>query len=368
MGKLWMIMAIKKRSLARELALLCAPLLIVGGLFGWSAWQKRGRTPQIEMTVRSTVPTLQERNSQRLPLPFTPDFKSKFRWDATLQGGPLSNYRFGWNEKIVAETSRGRVTIWQLKNAPKGWQTDAVSGYNNGNVTEMRFTASHSSNNFATHFREYEVDENAIPIDTQTLRWQGEMVAIPSDEADVWHQPVNASTLQRWAEISGAAKWEGALDLLYDANISGPVLLRQEKRTEADPSSINELEIQILLRQINRRSFRRLIAFDGTARRVLWTDGDEWNGHRYWTSWGTTGAPGRDGETLAFDVGKVPNAWGEVVFLDDVVFDIAGRGAVVATGKGEWVSQDLLDVFEQQTGGYRVKQRLVLRPRETTPR
>lgn len=354
---------IKKQNFAREFALVCAPIFIIGGLFGWSAWQKRDRTPQIKLTVRTMAPTLKERRREQLPLPFSPDSTLRFRWDATLQGGPLSNYHFGWNERITALTPRGSLVVWQIKNQTKNWQIDAVNGTVNGIATKLRFSAGHNKNNLATHFHEYEIDENALPLDTRKLQWQDEIVAIPSDDANVWHQPCDAGLLRQWAKMPGAAHWKDTLDLPYSDAISGPVLMRSQKSEEPNPGSVNEIKIEILLRQLNRRSFGRLVAFDGTNRRILWTSIDEWNGHKYWRSWGSTGAPGRDGQTLAFDIGNVPATWGEIVFLNDVVFDVAGRGAIIGGTRDEWLSEKALLAFEKQTGGFRVKRRLVLRPR-----
>ncbi|RYX86209.1 hypothetical protein EON83_03025 [bacterium] len=342
-----------RRSFLREITLLCLPIALIGGIFGWGQWQKRLYTPNIELTVDmdfdGKLPTLAK------PFGFSPDEKLSFGWVANLKGGPEPSYRFGWNERIIAKTRSGSVVVWKQNTAPKAWQLDAISGFYFTTPVNCTFSSSQNLNR-STHSHRYEVDELALPLDTQNLEWQGEIVAIPSNNADIWQSPLPSTTLENWAQIDGAVKWQRNVALPY--NPKNPVIIRSQKSPHLG-SNNNEIKVEVLSRRLNRRAFRSLSTFDGKTKRVLWTDADSIN--TYCQSIGNGGYSARDGESLTFDLNRVPASWGEVTFLCDTVFDINKRAGIVPPSAAKW-TQKQLDAFEKKVGGYRVSRSLVLRP------
>jgi hypothetical protein len=344
-----------KARLGREVLLLCAPLLLVGGVFAWSQWQKRGRTPRVKMAIRG---------QDAGPAPdsgfgSSPDETLRFNWSADLSGGPKSSYRFGWNEQIVATTRSGKVVVWRLNALPRGWMTNAVGGTHSSGGVSLQFN-SFLGLNRCIHDRQLDFDGTTLPLDTQKLEWRGEMVAIPSDDGEVWQSPLSSSALQGWRHMKGEAHWTGTFPLRLGSLIANPVVMRAQKSREPVPSSKNEIEVEMLFRKSNRRVSRRLVAFDGSKRRVLWTEKDPSTFFR--RSIGSGGYSAREGETLGFDVGAVPQSWGEVALECDTVFDTSNR-APTASGEESRIGERELAQFQQRTGGLRVSRRLVLRSR-----
>ncbi len=345
-----------KARFGREMLLLCAPIaLFAAGIFGWSAWQKRERTPRIAISVQLQKP----QPFRDLGNAFGPDETLRFEWSADLKGGPKSNYRFGWNERIVAISPlHKRTVVWSLSAPPPAWTTDAVSGsYSFGGAQVEANSA--SALNRCVHTRRFEFDITTLPLDTKRLEWRGEMVAIPFDSGEIYQTPMTPAALQKWRQIPGAASWKGTLPLSFDSSALNPVLIRSGKASEPMANAKNEIEVEILSRKGNRRAAHRLVAFDGRTRRVLWSDKDRHNA--YCPSIGLGGYPSRDGEIWNFEIGNIPAAWGEIAFECDTVFDIHRRAKTVSEYKTQITPEELAQ-FERQTSGFRVSRRHVLRP------
>ncbi|HEX9998719.1 MAG TPA: hypothetical protein VGB45_16410 [Abditibacterium sp.] len=341
-----------KGHLGRELLLLSAPIVIIGGLFGWNTWQTRFRTPSIALSVQLQKPE----PVRDLEMPFTPDETLHFGWKADVKGGPKSNYRFGWNEQIIA-TSRfaKRTVVWKLNSAPPGWQTSGVGGYFSSGGAQVQFSSAQGLNRYI-HSRRLSLNTtNILPLDTQKLEWRGEMVAVPSDEAQIWQSPLPSAELAKWRKIPGSVSWKGVLSLGQNSPTFDPVLLRSQKAH----NSKSGVEVEILSKRVNRRSLRRLVTFDGKTRRELWTDKDRFNS--YCSGWGSGGYSKRDGEHLYFEIGAIPAAWGEVSLECETVFDIHKRAPTASTDTTKLGEKELLD-WEKKFNGWRVSRRHVLRP------
>ena len=351
-----------KSRLGREILLLCAPIAILGAVFVWNTWQKRFRTPRIALSMRFDPTEL----PQKRKMPFSPDEKLRFAWSASLKGGPKSNYRFGWNEQIIATQFSGKRTIvwnwsasrpdWRLRS---GWETNTIAATIGFGGAEMQISTGQGLNQRA-HHRRYEFDAKTLPLDTRQLEWRGEIVAIPSDDAQIWQSPMSSKQLEAWRAVPGAASWKGSRLLARDAAIFDPVLIRSQKSTEPSPDSKSQIDVEILSKRVNRRASRRLVTFDGKTRRVLWTDKDRIN--IYCRSYGISSYPQlRNTRILGFDVGAIPTAWGEVALECETVFDLHKRAPVVPDFDANLSEKELLK-WEKQFQGWRVSQRYVLRP------
>lgn len=345
-----------QRSLWREMMLISVPLALIGGVFGWGEWQKRFRTPTIALSIQLDTP-------KAITIGYSGYYgfeQSLFGWTAELKGGPRSGYHFGWNERVVAKTPRGPVVVWQLDALPNSWSLKGEQGSFGSFTSVSGNFFSYQGLNRAVQGRHYKLDQRMLPIDTQSLAWHGEIAAIPADNAEVWQAPLPHDMLERWSRMAGAALWQKTVALPFNQQISGPVIARQKK-------SNGRTEVEILSRQGNKRAFRRLIAFDGTKRRVLWTDDESSTGYCYSVGNGSASVA-RDGESFSFEIGRVPASWGEVVFLSDTVYDINKRAQTISSFfLNNKLKERELAAFEKQTGGYRVSRRLVLRQAPRNP-
>lgn len=359
-----------KRLFWRELVLVGAPLLIVGGVLGWAHWIKRLRTPQVGLAVQ--FHKSQEADTSKFWE--NPNGTIKFDWKADLKGGPLSGYRFGWNERLVARTTRGAFVVWELKAPPKMWQTDAVAGSSiessvwkvspqGGAYTTTEVNGTFSSDqslNQCSHLKRYEIREDTLPVDTQSVEWQGEMAAIPADDADIWQSPLSSRRLRGWSSLEGMAAWRGTVRLPYSPQKSSPLLLRSWGVLDPPPKGRKMTQVEVWSRMGNKRAFQRLVAFDGKTRRVLWRGGDMFNKYLALVA-GPSGYKPAERVTVSFDLNRVPVSWGEVSFVCDVVWDLSGRPYSFGASNME-SSEEVLGTFQKKSGGYRVSRRLVLRP------
>ena len=367
-----------RKSLGREIAIVSAPLVLVGGLLGWNAWRNRLRTPQIALKV----------TTQQLGLPptkdsvfradfFMPRFGTRFDWTADVEGGPQAGYKFGWNEQIVAQTPRGPLVVWN-RSAPIGvwdnrvasnalsgngvWKTDATRAETQSNGVHSIVSVSIEPNHARFQW-EHTIEQYIWPADTQSLEWRGEIVVIPDGNHTLWHSPQNSATLRNWASVGGAAHWKRTIPLKVDSRQLQPVLLLKQKHPRQPHSKIKEqMDINVLTASSNWRTFRRLVAFDGKTRRTLWTNLDK-KANIYLIASGTTFGD-RSGNLLAFDIGKIPPSWGEVTFLCDTVFNVYQPANPPRQGSEALSAQNLMK-FEQQMRGYRVSNRLILRADKT---
>ena len=356
-----------RKSFWREMALVSAPLLIVGSLWGWSAWQKRRRTPKIELTVR-----VLENTSSLADNFYSVDFGQRLQWEASLKGGPQAGYRLGWNEQLVAQTARGPIVVWRLDQPGGVWDTQikfdastrkgawknnassAAQGSGGGISQFYSGAGLNSASVSGTHLW-----QEIWPADTKSVEWRAEFVAIPSNSDELWYSPVAAANLQDWAKIKGAVTWKRTIPLKIPPRQLSPVLLLKQQTQPNSELFKNYITVTVLPYQGNSRSFRRLVAFDGKIRRVLWTSAEQDNNRHYYVG-GGSGFSNRRGDILSFDLGIVPASWGEVVFLCDTVFTFDPNApAMVLTRPGP--NQNALAQFEKRWSGYRASDRLVLR-------
>lgn len=360
-----------KKSLWREMAFISAPLLIVASLWGWSAWQKRRRTPQITLNVRVVENSSPSGNNFYLQ-----DFGQRLRWEASLQGGPQDCYRLGWNEQLVAQTARGPIVVWQ-RDQPNGiWRTQTKSGaptrtgawqdyaYNISQGNGKGISDFYSGAGLNSAFVSGTHSWNEIwPADTKRVELRAEFVAIPSNSDQLWYSPVPAADLREWAKIKGAASWKRTISLKIEPRQLRPVLLlkQQTQPVAKSPWLKDYVDVTVIPYQGNSRSFRRLVAFDGKTRRILWTSAEQDSNRHYYVGGGSnSGGFKRPSDLFTFDLGIVPASWGEVTFLCDTVFTFDPNApAMVPTRIGP--DQNALAQFEKRWRGFRFSNRLILR-------
>ena len=367
-----------KRNFWREMALLSAPLLIVGSLWGWSAWQKRRRTPTVTMTVSvaQDASVLGETLSS-----YAPQFGHQLTWNVKLAGGPRNNYRLGWNEQLVARTSRGPVIVWK-RDQPTGlWQTQTRDGAPRlkGKWRTDAQIADEISGTYASNFSAgaglnsawmngINLWREPWPADTQSVEWRAQFVAIPSDSDQLWYSPVPAATLREWAKIEGAATWKRAISLKIKPRNFAPVLLWKQKTSPLSLYTKGYVDVGVRTHFGNWRTLRRLTGFNGKMRRTLWTSADK-GGNLYYRGGGSSSGTRlmRQGDIYTFDMGEIPPAWGEVTFLCDTVFVFDPQAPVRAWSNLQ-LDPNALTQFEKRWNGYRASDRLVLRADKKAPR
>ncbi|RYX86208.1 hypothetical protein EON83_03020 [bacterium] len=353
------------RSLARELTLLCLPVVLIGGLFGWDRWQKRFRTPTIALSVQLDK-VWPPKNHVPTPIKgygMSENERIGFGWTAKLSGGPKAGYRLGWNESIIAHTPRGPIVAWQQDTTSKIWNSNLIEGEVSTGTTKSR-VATFQGNNKATHSHRYAIDQTTFPVDTQSLEWQSETVVIPIDDYGLYPRPLPRGELEGWAQMDGAATWKRTIPLPYNAQQYGPVMLQLQPPIWGSDKTL--IQVRVMSRLENRRECMRVVAMQGSQQRTLWTYSPIEFGicRSISHSLGYGGAK----SLFTFDIRKVPTEWGQIVFLCDTVFDTSNRASKVNLPSKAFLSEPALAAFEKKVTGYRVSRSLVLRPASAVKR
>ena len=295
-----------KRYALREFALLCAPLALIGASF----WVVRALhpPPDPDALIRLGV----------TPAPVTQLSPSQFyfAWTAVATGGPKNDATLGYAQKLVA-TGHGhsRTILSDPPAAAPAKPTASVRWISPG----LAKSQSYLTFNWSVPYRE-------LPIWTERVQWQGEVVAIPRDAAtratSAGALPV--ATLQSWAQIKGAARAAKGFPVSVDAKQLAPL-------GKCEPGTISRFNAglgadtcaKIDLRDLDHRVFKRLIAFDGTKQRELWRNGAS-EAKGVYASQETSNSEGRSVNLQLWKLRDVPAQWGEIVYLVDVVFDPNG--------------------------------------------
>lgn len=325
-----------KRLPAREMILLCAPILLSAGAFFILRRAPKDPNAKIALSLTSLPSTLNTKRNAGIA----------FAWQAKAVGGPKYGYRFGYRQQIVAVTTKGETVVFA---EPRGNLVVNSSSMGSSNQTPGKD---------ASISRDTRVDDEHVPLTTKRLEWRGEIVAVPLEEG-VISAPAVAAQLQKWATMTGAARVVKTFPIAFDArkNAIKECLLEPVNTTNASKGSDTCITTEV--RRAARRVCRRLVAFDGKTKRVLWDD-NAGGRNSYWQSSQSTGSMGWERENVLFRLRDVPREWGEIVWLYDVVF---------VDGKPDHDNQNAslgtIDALER-AGGLRLSRRLVVRAKGKT--
>lgn len=327
---------------AREIALVCAPILLIGGAFLIPSLLHPPKDPDAIIAL-SVV-------QKPSAMGFRPNYPSaNFKWEATATGGPDYGYRFGYHQQVVALSEQGETIIYSappIKNLSTNAATIGGAGYTPGQQANMS--------------QDIQIDGTSIPVTTKRLEWRGEIVAAPKKEGST-SAPASTAQLQQWSQIKGAARVVKTFPIAFDAAKYAVPQFGIEPVNPSNASHGSDTCVVVRLRDEARTICRRLVAFDGQKHRVLWDDNSD-GFNRYWQGREGDMAIGFRQDIHLFRLKDVPLAWGEITFWEDVVFtgDKSNGGEQTADLK-------TLDKLES-AGGLRFRRHVVVRTKgKTTP-
>lgn len=293
-----------KRFHAREFVFLCAPIALIGA----GILVSRAINPPRDPNAKIVLSLTRDANS------FTMPKQLGFAWKARASGGPKDDYRFGFAQKLVA-SGRGQSQLLWSDVAPL---KAALTGVNTG-------VSSLTGADFQEIGQNGSLSYDDLPVWTQKLEWQGEVVAVPQNSGTPGQKwgAVSPAKLKQWAQEKGAARVVKTFEIPLDAGKIQPIqkcVLEPVNASNAAKGA--DTCVTVSWRDARRKIFRRLVAFDGKTRRVLWSDPDGKElQKRIWQGEQVSGGGSLWQINTLFQLRKVPASWGEISFLLDAVFD-----------------------------------------------
>lgn len=316
---------------------MCAPILLIGAIWLVPRLRHPSKDPNavISLTVESK-PSIQKNNPQHPTL--------NFAWEATATGGPEYGYRIGFREKIVAITPSRRFVVYS--NPPIFFSS--LGGGSTGS-SNSSFNPGQSA--ITQHNLSMVADK--VPLGAQ-LQWEGEIVAVPRREADYVVDYASAAQIAQWSRIKGAAHVKKTFVIPYETNQNAVWKFSQEPVNATNAAQGVDTCIAVEARDLKRRVYPRLVAFDGKTRRVLW-DYNESGRNSYWKGILSEWRQPIKRDVFLFQLAKVPASWGEITFLWDTVYS----DQLPETGE-EYVDLGTIEKWKK-AGGIGFSKRVVLR-------
>ncbi len=291
-----------KSFLPREFWLMCAPI----ALFGAATYLVKVLDPPPDPNAKI------ELSVTRNDIGVAAGQQLNFGWKAEAAGGPDYDRRIGFSQSLIAE-GNGRTRVIFSKpaklNAASINVGNGSSSFNEGNRSQISQTLMFSYND--------------LPVWTQNLTWRGEVVGAPQQRDAPGNQmlPVPTTALRQWAQIKGATRVVKTISVPLDPQKLGAIsALKLEKVNPANAKLGADTCVTTITRSVEPHAFTRLVAFDGRTRRELWRP-YELDPHRLWK--GNPGGGGADmwSDSQLFKLRDVPAAWGEILYLVDMVVD-----------------------------------------------
>ncbi|RYG59272.1 hypothetical protein EON80_25910, partial [bacterium] len=289
-----------KRFVWKEILLLCAPIAIIGlGIPVLRAY-KPGRATDAKVQLSVTSQQTQE------------DGKLAFYWEASAKGGPESNFMFGYSQRITARGhGRSQILLDTLGNIGTSIWSPSIRQTATAGTESLR--------------EDMTFPAEQLPIWTQKLEWQGDVVAAPSarNVMGSWG-PLNSLALKNLALTQGSTRVVKRATISLPGGKIEPIqqcLLEEVNPQNAMQGADTCVTVQMF--DQSRRVCRRLVAFDGHCTRVLWTDGVDKNQPHLISDQQQGWTPIWRYSSL-FKLKDVPSQWGEITFLVDTVYEPDG--------------------------------------------
>ena len=228
----------------------------------------------------------------------------------TQQVGPTEGIQFGFSQQVMATGYGNSLIVYSeplLPTKTLPWNaTYGAGGRPNG---------AFCSGNL-------QLGSDELPVWVQKLEWQGDVVAVPR-HSSFSALPTAPRVLDSWAQTQGAAHIWKRFPILLNASKLNPIQkCALESVNAQNAASGADTCVTVQWKNAKRQVSRRLEAFDGKTRRVLWIENAA-HRNRYWKSEQTQGfLPGAvANNSLLFRLRDVPASWGKITFFIDAIFD-----------------------------------------------
>ena len=279
---------------------MCAPI----ALFAAGTWLVRVLNPPPDPNSEIELSVARDPNAQ-----VSGGNQISFGWRAEATGGPSDKRSIIYAQSLVA-SSHGRSRV--LYGLPPKTNTSYI---NVGNSSSS-FNQPGSSQISQTLVFTYD----DLPVWTQKLRWQGNVVSAPQNSDAPGQLGVAAvSALQQEAQIKGATRVVTQIDVPLDAQQLGAISELKLGKVNFDEAARGaDTHITETMRDVERHAFERLVAFDGHTRRELWRPNHPDSFQVRIKQQGDSGSD-RWEDSQLFKLHAVPASWGEIIYLVDVV-------------------------------------------------
>lgn len=259
-----------KRFFAREMLWLCAPILFLAVGVGVSRVLYPPKDPNAKIQLKLSFPPPRKdslSHQQRL----------HFSRKVEATGGPKYGYNLSYNEQIVAVSRGGETLLWSVPPV-RGTKNNVSTVFGGGYTPGVK----------SVDFVDFSIAASGVPLDTQKIEWRGDFVAQPREEGSV-SAAATTTQLDEWAQTRGAARSRKTVSLPFDANKNAIPVCELQPLDAANAASGADVCVSLEIRGGGSfRAQRRLVAFDGKTRRVLWHDYSRGD-NPYWSGQKTTG-------------------------------------------------------------------------------
>lgn len=312
-----------KRFSPREILFLCAPVAVIVAVLVGLQLRNPPRDPNsvIALSVTSVAnpPTTLKKTT------------FNFEWNAKAQGGPRNEIELLYAQQFVAlnaDGSRSQI-IFQKPNSRTAPNIQIIHA---GQSDKSGPALEEQSQNIGIPY------EN-LPIWAKRVEWRGDFVALPLQSGQKNASGVGIpATFSTLARIKGAARVTKTFPVSFDAKRIRPFqqlklvpVTLQQAIEGADTGVATEL------RNSPRKIHARLIAFDGTKTRQLWSNSNPadnaWPNSKYWVTRSFDFSSNFfQSNSQLFKLRDVPAQWGELIYVADAVFDPDPSKATMARG------------------------------------